>query len=60
MNRHTLQLTLKYVNSGRSINSNYFLSQFLLSLNHTFCSGIEARKAFIKQHEIHLTLLWML
>lgn len=60
MNRHTVQLTLKYVNSGRSITSNHFLSRFPLSLNHTFCSGIKACKAFIKQHEIHLTLLWML
>ena len=48
-------LTLKYT----SINSNDFLSRFPPSLNRTFYSGTKARKAFIKQHEIHLTLLWI-
>ena len=48
-------LILKYT----SISSSHFLSQFPPSLNHMFCSDTKARKAFIKQHEIHLTLLWV-
>ena len=48
-------LTPKYT----SVNSSHFLSQFPPSLNHTFCSDTKARKAFIKQQEIYLTLLWV-
>lgn len=56
---HTSDAHPKVHNSGKSINSNHFLSWFPPSFSHTFCSGIKARKAFIKQHEIHLTVLWM-
>lgn len=52
-------LILKCLTLVGGIYSNHFLSLFPPSLNHTFRSGTKARKAFIKQHEIHLTLLWM-